>query len=276
MTAHRLLFLLIGTLPATSVVADNQPALSIQLSRPNHDSVEQKHEELQLSWPGTDQMTLRYAHDYRVFDLAAGNGVAAASNGHVHRMAVLLVSSHAAWVGEFGPVIATSSNALRQAKQLAADDLQWQAALSAIAVSNSHSEWRYGLRADSRLGRYRLYPAASWQGELSETWSLQIGWPDSKLNWRLADDIAMRWHLGPSGGQWQVHDEEFLASTELHYQQWQFDWQLDWSVAAATRVSLALVREFNQELRYRLLDERMIRVESPDSTASQVGITWTF
>ncbi len=99
-----------------------------------------------------------WQHEYRILDLPAVNGVAAETNGHVHRLGPTWrkVSSERSIRVE--PRLAVSSNALRHPKDLEVQDLTLSAAIEQHIAGDAARAWWLALYVDDRFGDMRLYP----------------------------------------------------------------------------------------------------------------------
>jgi hypothetical protein len=263
-------WLCLSALPAHATSADESAVLQLLRNHPDADDIEQKRDQLQINFANAPEprWQWQFQHDYRVFSLATIDGQEADSNGHVHQLSLALHFADKHWRGRLQPLIATSSNALRERK-LDSADLRWQGELYAIAAESVAGEWQIGLRVDDSFGHYRAYSSVAWQHRLRNGAQLRLGWPDSSIRFPLADAWALHGDLKPTGGQWHVYDPTFEHDSTLRYRQWQFGWQLHWQVSDGWQIALGVAREFDQRLRYQLVDGRIIVQRGADQNAAQ-------
>jgi len=285
MTAFR--HLLRITLPlsfAGSCLADDPLWLRVETSQAEPTDAEQQRTRTLL---GTDigipldtraEPTWRWQlqHDYRVLTLADGADSVAANNGQLHQLSFAMQWQHSVWQAMIQPLIATSSNALRDAGQLQHDDWRLQAALTTSIHRDDTNQLRLGLQLDDRLGRYAGYPVVSWQHQLTDSLQYQLGWPDNAINWRHDPHWYSRFLLAPTGGQWHVYNKDFQQDSTLRFEQWQFAWQLHWQVSAPLQLTAGFVRNMQQTLRYQLQDGSERQQAPTDSTAWQIAVQLQF
>lgn len=277
MNAFPILFALL--LPLTNNAADN--SLLLQSTLPARNDGEQKRSQLQLDWRESPSWQLQWRHDYRIFDYPEPTSpeplAPASNNGHVHQLALALTKASSSWRLRLQPIIATSSNALRE-QALHRADWRLQGEVSWL-FSHYHDDddaWQLGLRMDDQLGRYRAYPSIGWQPAFATGMQQQLGWPNSSFQWSFAEAWQLRGFLKPAGGQWHVYDETHERDSELYYRQWLLGGELHWQLAEHWQVHLGLQREFDQRLRYRLQDGQTITLQQPDQTRLQLSLQWTF
>jgi hypothetical protein len=208
-----------------------------------------------------ESASARAWYEYRSLDLPRIGGIAADTNGHVHRLAL-------GWGWDtpqvrfgFGPKLGVSSNALKHPKDLQLADLRWHG-LAAHRVGASG--WA-ALHVDDRFGRTRLYPGFTWRFEPTASSVLQLGFPDSAWRWQAARHWRIELALGPQGGRWRVRDREFLRRTDVRVRSWEAAWQLLWRPFSALDVGAVAGRRFDATLRYRLRDGNGAYVEPRDS-----------
>ncbi|MDC0661517.1 hypothetical protein [Marinobacter sp. SS21] len=229
---------------------------------------------LQLdSTPSTPQGTHWLAHhNYRVFALPEVNGSAAAANGHVHTLALHGQRSLHSWQLELAPVLAVSSNILRNLKTLSLSDWQLQGSAVRAVDLSSWGSGMWGVRVDSRLGDYRPYPTAQWRQAFSNGSQLALGVPDSSALWRWHPQLTMRLSLGPDGGQWRVRDDALRQAGELRQRRWHSSLAVEWQLLASLRLRLGASYYFRERWRYQLSDGAKVRLNRPNHTALWLGI----
>lgn len=230
--------------------------------------------------------TWRYRHDYRVFDLpavaavdgmTAGDGtdsVEAASNGHVHRLAFAWQTPFDRWHVRVAPTLAVSSNLLRQPTHMTGDDWQLHGALWQ-RLTTPTGQWRWGLRADDRFGRYRGYPMLQWQ-TVRDTWQLALGLPDSEWRWQVATHWQLAAVLEPDGGRWNVHDEQLQQQSALAQERWRAALGLHWQPGDAFRLGLDWSQWRHQQWQWRRLDGHHETLTRPNENAVHFSVALQF
>lgn len=265
-------FSLLLLLPLTDAAADS--TLLLQTTSSAADEGEQRRSQLQWDWQAAPAWQLQWHHDYRILAFPA-SPAEPANNGHLHQLSLALTFEQSPWQLTLQPVIATSSNALRD-RALHSDDLRWQGEWALRFSADTEATWRFALRLDDQLGRYRWYPGFSWQPALQNGVQLQLGWPRTELYWSFADTWQWRGFVMPAGAQWHVYDKTRAHDSELYFRQWQFGGELHWQLHEQGQLRLGLQRNLSQQLRYALENGDKHRLTLPDQTAWTLSLQWQF
>ncbi|MDX1756150.1 MAG: hypothetical protein R3175_08840 [Marinobacter sp.] len=213
------------------------------------------------------------SHNYRIFQLPEVDGRAPATNGHVHTLAMGWQRGFGPWQLELAPVLAVSSNVLRNLDTLTARDWRIHGAVVRTYEYGDRGMGYLGIRADSRLGDYLPYPTIQWQRAPGEHLQLALGVPDSVAEWHWHTRSLVRLRLGPDGGNWRVRDQELEHAGRLEQRRWHTSLTLEWQVLKQLRVSLGGSYYFQERWRYRLSDGRTVRQDPADHGALWLGLT---
>ena len=151
------------------------------------------------------------------------------------------------------PLIATSSNVFKDLlKRGTRDDVdvygRWEYRRAGDAGVPG---WRIGLVRDAAFGAPRWYPAAAllWRGEGVEA---ELGWPTTRVDWKVRDDLALGIAVFPIGGQWHVvSDERGGAQFDYRARAWRAAIDAGWSpwrhVRLGVQAGVAFERHFEFE-----------------------------
>jgi hypothetical protein len=206
-----------------------------------------------------------WQHEYRILDLPAVNGVAAQTNGHVHRLGPTWrkVSSERSIRVE--PRLAVSSNALRHPKDLEMQDLTLSAAIEQHIAGDASRAWWLALYVDDRFGDMRFYPGLYAKVVSTNGHELRLGFPDSSWRWRLSERLQSELIVAPDGAEWRVRDEELAQHSDVQLRAWELVWIARWQPVDAFALDLRIGRRFETDLRYLLQDGSSANVEVPDT-----------
>ncbi len=223
-----------------------------------------------------DGVSAGWQHEYRILDLPAINGVAADTNGHVHRTGPAWRKVSSERRVRIEPGLAVSSNALRHPKDLDAEDIRLSGAIEQRIAGDAASAWWLALHVDDRFGRSRIYPGVQFQFVPTNAHELRLGFPDSSWRWRWTQRVQSELVVAPDGGKWRVRDPELARRSDVRLRAWRLAWSVRWQPADALAVDVRIGRQFESDLRYRLRDGTSANVEVPDSSFFGVGVSARF
>ncbi len=166
------------------------------------DRVSAREQRLAARWQGAG-LHWRYDYAYRRFEYQRADG---RDRDNLHRM-----SLEARWQGEgvsqpaltLRPVIATSSNVMKEfASRGSSDDWMLHAAATITAYAGGQ-QWLLGLAYDDAFGGLRAYPRAALL--LAGTgWRAELGWPVARVDVRAAPQVELGALVAPAGSRWHV------------------------------------------------------------------------
>ncbi len=228
--------------------------------------------ELEFTTARAQQSHWSARHNYRVLALPEVNGTAAAANGHVHALALGWQRSFHPWQLELSPVLAASSNVLRNLKILSADGWQLHGSALRTVDLSSWGSGALGLRADSRLGEYLSYPTAQWRKALFNEVQLALGIPDSSIVWPWHPKLTLRLSMGPDGGQWRVRDDDLNRAGHVRQRRWHTSLALEWQLLTPIRLRLGASYYVRERWQYQLSDGTEVRRHRPNHSALWLGV----
>jgi len=217
-----------------------------------------------------------WKHEYRILDLPEVNGVAAQTNGHVHRTGPTWRKVSPEQRIRVEPRIAVSSNALRHPKDLEVQDLSLSAAIEQRIAGDASKAWWLALYADDRFGDERLYPGLYAQVVSTNGHELRLGFPDTSWRWRLSQWLQSEVGVEPDGGKWRVRDEELAQHSDVQLRAWELVWIVRWQPVDALALDVRIGRRFDSDLRYLLQDGSGAYVEVPDTSFFGFGVSARF
>jgi hypothetical protein len=214
-----------------------------------------------------------WKHEYRILDLPAVNGVAAQTNGHLHRTGPTWRKMSSGRSIRVEPQLAVSSNALRHPKDLEAQDLTL---LAAIEQRVAATPWWLALYVDDRFGSTRLYPGFSAQVRSASGHQLRLGFPDSSWQWQWSRQWQSEVSVAPDGAKWRVRDADLMHESDVQLRAWQLVWIARWQPADELALDFRVGRRFNMDLRYLLQDGSNAYVEIPDTNFFGLSVSARF
>ncbi len=209
-----------------------------------------------------ENMRAGFGHDYRALDLPAVEGVPADSNGHVHQLGVgWRADTHQRryWLTAG---LAVSSNALKHASDLEAEDVRFAGAFE----QRLGESWRVALRADDSFGRFRVYPGFELFLQPTPAHEVRLGFPESSWRWQWAPRLQSELAVAPDGGRWRVRDPTLERHSIVRLSSWRAALSLHWQPFDLLGVKVQVGRVFETTLRYQLRDGSETRVDPPDAT----------
>ncbi len=220
---------------------------------------------LQLDWYQQEEKLPQWSlrEDYRSFHQPDMDNLKPASNGDAHALSVRWQADYSNWQFELAPTLSTSSNVLVHPDEMQVEDWQLHGSLFWLHSGMSKGLWRWGIIADSRLGRYLLYPSVQWQ-KISGDTLVKLGLPDSNIDWHFQPDWSVGLSAGPDGGQWHVRDKNFEQSSDLYQKRWNATLYLQWSPTRFASFQMGLSHYWGQEWEYRLEDGQTVFLSIPD------------
>ncbi|MCC5847339.1 MAG: hypothetical protein JJU29_04520 [Verrucomicrobia bacterium] len=218
---------------------------------------------------------LGYRHQYRVFDLPDRDDVSPATNGHLHATGPVFRFSAGTAEVTLHPLMAVSSNVLRETRDFEFRDLQPHGKAAWQAPALADGQWRWGLQSDSRWGRMLAYPHVSWESAGEGPLQLSLGLPDSALVWTPARAWTVSMDVGPDGGEWRVRDAEFERTSTFRERRWRWAGSVTRTFGPHASLSGGVEYAFERRWEYTLENGETQQISPPNApmlfAAVQVG-----
>lgn len=275
------LFLLTGY-SAAEANGESPPAAStLQFSTTNFDttslsitpkaqaSLRETHLEVQWQTPRTVETAYHWSssfmHKYRAITLM-GLTPRADFNGDVHLLGWGLygwrTSGHHWRRLSIVPVLATSSNALKNPDALTSDALAAWLSWTEHYAPTTTTGWLLGFGLDDRLGRYTLYPIGgiTWQPRAGTF--LQLAYPDMRLTLHVTTLVVLNVNLTPDGGKWRVYSKNLENQADFEWKNWRASLGLKWVHTQGLLI----------ELRGGVLLQQHMRIPLEDGTVATTDL----
>lgn len=174
------------------------------------------------------------------------------------------------------PVLSGSSNVVKDPGEYSKDALQL---LAAVVWSKSVSEQlglSYGLCGDHRLGGYEVYPVINFVWQPHPDWTIELGFPESKLSYQISKRLSSLLHVSPNGNEWYVRDKSLEKSSKLVYEGYLLEWAFSWRLHQHLMITAGVGTEFDGHYAATLIDDSRVRLSSESSTRVGVALAWFF
>jgi len=179
-------------------------------------------------------------------------------NRDLHRLEVPL-SWHGeaaySWTAELRPVIASSSNVLKEIwSRGSADDFMWHGrVILERAPRGAGWGWRLGVARDDAFGREQVYPMFALLRQ-HDGMRMEMGWPVTRAMLEVGRGIEVGGEVAPAGARWHVvSDERDGASFDYEVRAWRAGTILRWQSAGGLVLTTRAGLEFDR--RHRLEDD---------------------
>lgn len=202
------------------------------------------------------------------------------SNGHVHTVFFPLHrisrSGNKGFRISVAPALAASSNVVKDPAEYSADAFQLLGALVWTRNLSTHTTLRYGVCGDHRFGSYKLYPSISVEWQPHVDWTIELGFPTTRLVYRASKILESSLLITPDGNEWHVRDEGMEEQSQLVYEASKVEWALRWTAGKHIAISASVGWQFDNRYELTLLDNRRIRLSSDSVTRIGAALAWRF
>lgn len=228
-----------------------------------------------LLYNTTNKWAYGFGHRTTILNV---DGLDLQTNGYLHTFFFpihrLSNSDNGSFRFSIAPALSGSSNITKDPDEYSSDALQLLAALIWERRLNEHWAFSYGICGDHRFGNYLVYPAvsASWQPHPS--WSVEFGFPRSRLTFQVSRSLSSVLQIEPNGNKWYVKDKSLQTYSQLLYEAYLLEWALNWRAHEHFIVSASIGREFDRHYELTLLDEGVVRL--PGDAAIRIGVAFAW
>jgi hypothetical protein len=224
----------------------------------------------------SDHLYFGFSHRYTKFNF---EGIEPQTNAHLHTS---YFPVH--WfVGDtrnvrlgLAPGASASSNILGHPRKYRSDTarlavaLVWQSPLS-----ERLSSW-YGVCGDYRFGGYKVYPTGGIAWRLHPDWTLDLGFPASRLTYNVTERLTTALSIAPDGDQWHVTDREFAEESSFVYKSYALDLSLRLAAGQHLSVAASIGRQVRNRFRMTLQSGERLQVSSEPVTRTGLEVRWRF
>lgn len=262
-----------------------RPEISVEFSRhqvaqidPQPGTTRQQHRNLDaLARVGSARLSFGYGHRYTLFDFA---GVSPQTNAHLHTSYFPLHWSDGSQAQNFrlsvAPALSASSNLIGRPRQYKGETLHWLFALAWQRELDGRTTLRYGVCGDLRFGGYEVYPQAAIEWTPAPDWLFELGFPRSRLRYRLTDALTSTLQVAPDGNEWQVMNRERSERSNFRYEAYALDWTFEWQALSRIAVRMSVGTNLRNRLELTLVDGQRVYLSTESVLNFGLGMRWRF
>ncbi|MDJ0918078.1 MAG: hypothetical protein QNJ05_09955 [Woeseiaceae bacterium] len=200
------------------------------------------------------------------------------TNGHLHTAFFPIHRRSADGDNSFrlsvAPAMSASSNIIKNPDRWTSDAFQllgavvWRTGLSEQAVL------RYGVCADSRLGRYKLYPTLGVDWQPSPDLRVELVIPKTRLSYKFSDTVSSSLQAAPAGNEWHVSSADFANRSDVEFEAILLEWTISWRIRDRLSLTARIGRLLDGEYEATLVDGRRVRASVEDANRLGASIVW--
>jgi hypothetical protein len=129
---------------------------------------------------------------------------------------------------------------------------------------------------DHRFGTYEIYPSISivWQPHVD--WTIEFGFPTTRLTYQVSKDFNSSLRIAPDGNEWHVKNEGMEKQSQLVYEASLVEWAFNWQAHKHFTVTASVGRQFHNRYDVTLLDDSQVRLSSDSVTRIGAALAWRF
>ncbi len=237
----------------------------------------QENFEFDLQFEAGDNWRLGIGHRYKILNV---DGLQPETNGHLHTSFFPLhwekQSARNSFRISVAPALSASSNVYRNFGEVDSDAWQLLAALIWSRPMSDRVTIRFGICGDHRFGEYRTYPSfiAEWQPH--DDWTIELGFPMSRLTYDISKSITSSLQISPDGNEWFVKDQSLTRQSQLIYEAYLLEWAFAWQAHEHFGVSASVGWQFDSRYEMTLLDTSRVRLNSDSVLRIGAALAWQF
>lgn len=239
--------------------------------------VDHRRTRFDTQFAGSETWTFGVRHRYDRFGF---DPVELQTNGHLHSLSFPLHwqgnSKNKGFRISLSPALIASSNVIDEPGEYSSDAFQLLAALIWSAQLSDETTFSYGLCGDTRFGEYALYPSISIRWRLRADWTIELGFPTSRLSYRANRDVSSSLRIAPDGNEWYVKDKGLQEESKFVYEAILLEWTIDWQLHERLTVMGGVGRQFDVDYEVTLLDGGPARLSADPTTRIGAALAWRF
>lgn len=239
--------------------------------------VSQENSVFNLQFKLKNKWSLGVGHRYTILNIEP---LELQTNGHLHTFFVPAhrqsQSDRKSFRFSIAPAVSASSNVMKDPSEYDADAIQLLAALVWGRQFSDLINLRYGVCGDHRFGDYRIYPLVSVDWQPHADWTIELGFPNSRLNYQVSESLGTSLRLAPDGNEWYVTDKSMLKHSQLIYETYRLEWAFNWQATKDFTMTASVARLFHNQYELTLADESRVGFSSDAFTRIGADLEWRF
>lgn len=215
-----------------------------------------------------------FGHRYTIFDFS---GIEPRTNAHLHTSwAPLHWRSGRRLRLSAAVALSASSNVMGHPQEYESETLQLLFAIVSGKAISDELAIGYGVCGDHRFGEYRIYPVASLAWGPHPDWTLELGFPRTRIVYTVTQELASSLQIAPDGNEWHVKNRNFSAESDFVYEAIALEWTTAWEPRPKLTLAVSLGRQLRN--RYEMTLTSGERVSVSGEPADRVGfeVRWRF
>lgn len=214
-----------------------------------------------------------FGHRYMIFDFS---GIEPQTNAHLHTSFVPLHWQAGKLRLSAAAALSASSNVMGHPQEYASRTLQLLFAVVARNEIEERLAFIYGLCGDHRFGEYRVYPVAGVEWQPHPDWTLDVGFPETRIAYAVTSELASSLRVAPDGNEWHVENRDFSAESDFVYEAVALEWITEWSPGSRLTVALSLGRQLRNRYDMTLADGQRVSVAGAPADRLGLRLRWRF
>ena len=214
-----------------------------------------------------------FGHRYMIFDFSA---IEPQTNAHLHTSFAPLHWQRGSRRLSAAVALSASSNVMGHPQEYESETLQLLFAAVVAKDVDEHLAFVYGLCGDHRFGEYRVYPVAGVEWRPHPDWTLEVGFPETRIAYTVTKDFVISLQVAPDGNEWRVENRDFSAESDFVYEAVALEWITEWSPVSRLTVALSLGRQLRNRYEMTLANGQRAFVSGAPADRVGVGLRWRF
>lgn len=174
------------------------------------------------------------------------------------------------------PALSGSSNVTKDPNEYTNHAFQLLAAIVWSRQVSDQLGLSYGICGDYRLGGYQAYPVISFKWQPHPDWTIELGFPTSKLSYEVTKRFNFSLSVSPDGNEWYVKNKSLEKSSKLVYEAYVLELAFTWRLRQRFMFTTNIGRVFDGRYDMTLLDNSRVRLSSDSATRIGVALAWHY
>ena len=214
-----------------------------------------------------------FGHRYMIFDFSA---IEPQTNAHLHTSFLPLHWQRGDLRLSAAVALSASSNVMGHPQEYESETLQLLFAAVAVKELDERLAFVYGLCGDHRFGEYRAYPVAAVEWRPHPDWTLEVGFPETRIAYAVTNELESSLQVAPDGNEWHVKNRDFSAESDFAYEAVALEWITEWSPGSRLTVALSLGRQLHNRYEMTLANGQRVFVSGAAADRVGFGLRWRF
>jgi len=224
----------------------------------------------------TNRLHFGFSHHYTKFNFES---IEPQTNAHLHTSSFPVhwyIGGRRDVRLAVAPQLSASSNVLGHPRKYRSDTARLALALVWQNRLTSKLRTWYGVCGDYRFGGYALYPTAGLAWQPRPDWTVELGFPSSRVGYDVTERISTGLGIAPDGNEWHVMDRDFARESRFVYESYALEWVVDLQIGSRFSLAAAVGRQFRNRYEMTLLNGDRVDLASEPVTRTGAEVRWRF